>query len=83
MAFFDRFRDKEEARSADIARDRLKVIVSHERRQRNAPAYLPALQRDILAVIEKYVPVEPDQVQVELNDDGSHSVLEVNVNLPK
>ena len=42
MAFFDRFRDKEEARSADVARDRLKVIVSHERRQRTAPDYLPA-----------------------------------------
>lgn len=83
MSFFDLFRDKSTQRSADVAKERLKVIVAHERSQRNAPDYLPALQRDIMDVIRKYVQIDEDQLQIDLNDDGSYSVLEVNINLPK
>lgn len=83
MSLFDLFKSKEPDRSASIAKERLKVIVAHERNQRNAPDYLPALQRDIMDVIRKYVDIDQDQLQVDLNDDGNCSVLEVNVNLPK
>ncbi|MHA7881412.1 MAG: cell division topological specificity factor MinE [Saccharospirillum sp.] len=83
MSLFDLFRSKENDRSASIAKERLKVIVAHERHQRNAPDYLPALQRDIMAVIRKYVDIDQDKLQVDLNDDGNCSILEVNVNLPK
>lgn len=83
MSFFDLFKSKDTDRSASIAKERLKVIVAHERNQRNAPDYLPALQRDIMDVIRKYVDIDQDQLQVDLNDDGNCSVLEVNVNLPK
>ncbi len=83
MSIFDIFnRNKEEA-SANVAKERLKVIVAHERMARNAPSYLPALQNEILAVIRKYVEIEQDQLQIDLNDDGNCSILEVNVNLPK
>ena len=81
MALFNWFKDKE-PRSADVAKERLKVIVAHERSQRNAPDYLPALQQDIMAVIRKYVEIDQDQLQVDLNEEGNYSVLEVNVNLP-
>lgn len=83
MAFFDIFSRDKEPRSANIAKERLKVIVAHERRARNAPDYLPALQNDILAVIRKYVDIEHDQLQIDLNDNGNCSILEVNVNLPR
>jgi len=82
MALFNWFKDKE-PRSADVAKERLKVIVAHERSQRNAPDYLPALQQDIMAVIRKYVEIDQEQLQVDLNEEGNYSVLEVNVNLPK
>lgn len=83
MSLFDLFKSKDKDRSAHIAKERLKVIVAHERNQRNAPDYLPALQRDIMDVIRKYVDIDQDQLQVDLNDDGNCSILEVNVNLPK
>ena len=83
MAFFDIFSRDKEPRSANIAKERLKVIVAHERRARNAPDYLPALQNDILAVIRKYVDIEHDQLQIDLNDNGNCWILEVNVNLPR
>ncbi|MBU2864931.1 cell division topological specificity factor MinE [Reinekea forsetii] len=83
MALRDFFsRDKKE-NTASFAKERLKVIVAHERNARNAPDYLPALQNEILEVIRKYVEIEHDQLQIDLNDDGNYSVLEVNVNLPK
>ncbi|WP_320821725.1 cell division topological specificity factor MinE [Reinekea sp.] len=83
MAFFDIFARDKEPRSANVAKERLKVIVAHERRARNTPDYLPALQNDILAVIRKYVDIEHDQLQIDLNDNGNTSILEVNVNLPR
>ena len=83
MALFDIFGRDKEPKSANIAKERLKVIVAHERNARNAPDFLPALQNDILAVIRKYVEIEQDQLQIDLNDDGNCSILEVNVNLPK
>lgn len=83
MALFDIFSKDKQPNSASIAKERLKVIVAHERRARSAPDYLPALQNDILAAIRKYVEIETDQLQIDLNDDGNCAVLEVNVNLPK
>jgi cell division topological specificity factor len=83
MALFDIFGRDKEPKSASVAKERLKVIVAHERRARNAPAFLPALQNDILEVIRKYVDIDQEQLQVDLNDDGNCSILEVNVNLPK
>lgn len=83
MSIFDIFGKDKEPKSANVAKERLKVIVAHERRARNAPDYLPALQNDIMAVIRKYVDIDPEQLQVDLNEEGNFSVLEVNVNLPK
>lgn len=83
MSIFDLFAKDKESGSASVAKERLKVIVAHERRARNAPEYLPALQNDIMAVIRKYVDIDPDQLQIDLNEEGNFSVLEVNVNLPK
>ncbi len=81
MRIFDYFRtnDKE---SASIARERLQIIVAHQRSQRNQPDYLPALQLELLAVIRKYVEVEQDDIDVQLDQNGSCSVLELNITLP-
>lgn len=81
MSFFNYFRNKKN-NSASIARERLQIIVAHERSQRDQPDYLPALQQEILAVIRKYVQIEDDQVQVQLDKNDSCSVLELNVTLP-
>lgn len=83
MALRNIFGKNKEPNSANVAKERLKVIVAHERNARNAPSYLPALQNEILNVIRKYVEIEQDQLQVDINDDGNCSILEVNVNLPK
>lgn len=68
--------------TASVAKERLQIIISHERSQRHTPDYLPKLQEEILAVIAKYVRVSRDQVSVNLERMGDNAVLELNVTMP-
>ncbi|QQS16411.1 MAG: cell division topological specificity factor MinE [Neisseriales bacterium] len=66
--------------SANIARERLQIILAHERGGRSAvPDYLPALQRDLVKVIAKYVAVDQDNIKVEVQSHDNTDVLAVNI----
>lgn len=82
MSFLDYFKSSKK-NTASIARERLQIIVAHERGQREQPDYLPQLQQEILDVIRRYVTVDQDQVQVQLDKNDDCSVLELNVTLPE
>ena len=81
MALLDFFLSRKK-NTANIAKERLQIIVAHERGQRSQPDYLPALQKELVEVIRKYVNIEQDQVQVALENQGSCSILELNITLP-
>ncbi len=86
MRLFDFFFPrKPETRSASaaVARERLQIVLAHERAGRDGPDFLPRLQRDLLAVVSKYIPVEDDLLQVKLSRAGMASVLEINVEIPR
>ncbi len=69
--------------SASVAKERLRIIVAQERSARNGgPDYLPLLRRELLEVIRKYVNVDPDAIQVNLEREEGHDVLELSVALP-
>lgn len=80
MSIFNYLRKR--SSTASVAKERLQIIISHERSQRNTPDYLPKLQEEILAVIAKYIPVSRDKVSVNLERMGDSSVLELNVTMP-
>ena len=82
MNLFDFFRGRQKQTSASVAKERLQIIVAHERGQRSEPDYLPALQKELVEVIRKYVNIDSDQVHVALEDQGSCSILELNITLP-
>lgn len=82
MSLLDFFRSKTPS-SASVARERLRIIVAQERGTRNAPDYLPLLRGELLEVIRKYVNVEPDQVQINVEHDGNNELLELSVALPE
>ncbi|HCF3531234.1 TPA: cell division topological specificity factor MinE [Pseudomonas aeruginosa] len=82
MSLLDFFRSRKSQNSASIAKERLQIIVAHERCQRAQPDYLPQLQKDLLEVIRKYVPIDQEQIQVELENQGNCSILELNITLP-
>ncbi|MBA2816880.1 cell division topological specificity factor MinE [Candidatus Pantoea persica] len=70
--------------TANIAKERLQIIVAERRRSDSEPRYLPQLKRDILEVICKYVKIDPDMVTVQLDQKGDDiSILELNVTLPE
>lgn len=79
----DRFFQSQEKSSASVAKERLQIIVAHERTQRNQPDYLPQLQQDLLMVIRKYIPIADDMVQVSLDKNDDCAVLELNITLPE
>lgn len=68
--------------SAALARERLQIIISHQRVAVSGRDYIPMLQRDLLAVIAKYVEIDQDQVNVAVEKKGDRSILELNIALP-
>ena len=60
--------------SASIAKERLQILVAHERASRNQPSYLPQLQKELLAVVQKYVQVEQDAISVKFEQDDEQEV---------
>ena len=84
MNIFDFFRErKKQGTTASVAKERLSIIVAHERGQRSQPDYLPALQKELVEVIRKYVNIDQDQVQVVLDNQGGCSILELNITMPE
>ena len=76
------FRRPRQASSAESAKERLQILLSHERTDRSSPEYLPMLQRDILEVIERYMRVGGDSVDIKLERGEELSTLEINIELP-
>jgi len=69
-------------KSAKVARERLQIVVSHQRTEGGDADFLPKLRHELLTVICKYVKVDRDQVNVQLQRMNNCSVLELNITLP-
>ncbi|RLR18320.1 cell division topological specificity factor MinE [Sodalis-like symbiont of Bactericera trigonica] len=83
MALLDFFLSRKKS-TANIAKERLQIIVAERRRGDNEPHYLPQLKRDLLEVISKYVQTDPEMLSVQLEKkDEDISILELNVTLPE
>jgi len=82
MGLLDYFRNSQPKGTANVAKERLQILVAHDRAERHRPSYLPKLQREILDVIRKYVDVDMNSVSVNYEQEESHEVLELNIILP-
>ena len=74
----------EKKKTANVAKERLQISLAHERSGRNAaePDYLPDLQRELMAVISKYVKINLADIKVNLERQDNLEVLEVKIELP-
>ena len=74
----------EKKKTASVAKERLQIILAHERSGRGASRadYLPQLQKELLAVISKYVNIAPSDIRVSLEKQDNLEVLEVKIELP-
>jgi len=82
MSLLDYFRSSK-PNTASLAKERLQILVAHERSSRNQPSYLPQLQQELLEVIRKYVNVGQDAITVNFEQDGNQETLELNIVLPE
>ena len=69
--------------TASVAKERLQLIIAHERVGLSGPDFLPDLQKDLVAVISKYVKINPEDIKVGLEKQGNLEVIEVNIVLPE
>lgn len=69
-------------RSAPVARERLQVLLAHERMAAGHSDLLNVLREEILAVIAKHIKVDRDKVQIKLERGGDVATLEIDVEMP-
>jgi cell division topological specificity factor len=79
MSIFDLFKRQ---KSAPQARERLQVLLAHERSSIGQSDLVAILREEILAVISKHVQLDADKVQVKLDRDKTVSTLEIDVEIP-
>lgn len=68
--------------SAPVARERLQILLAHERSALGRSNLIAVLQEEILAAISRHVSVEPDKVQVKMDRGATVSTLEIEVEIP-
>jgi len=69
-------------RSAPVARDRLQLLLAHERGLAGGADLAAILQQEILAVIAKHIPIDRDRVVVKLDRGDQVSTLEIDIEMP-
>ena len=74
----------EKKKTASVAKERLQIILAHERSSLGGkrPDYLPELQRELIAVISKYVSIKAEDIKVHLEKQDDLEVLQVKIELP-
>ncbi|HEV7618942.1 MAG TPA: cell division topological specificity factor MinE [Burkholderiaceae bacterium] len=69
-------------KTAVAAKERLQIIIARERNGRSGPDFLPALHKELIAVISKYTKVNAEDIKISLDRQGNLEILDVNVILP-
>jgi cell division topological specificity factor len=68
--------------TAPVARERLQILLAHERAALGQPDLVTVLREEILAVIARHLTVVSDQVQVKMNRGDKVSTLEIDIEIP-
>lgn len=70
-------------RSAPLARERLQILLSHERTAGARSDLVAILQQEILAVIARRLPIDRDKVVVRLDPGETVSTLAIDIEVPQ
>ncbi len=68
--------------SAPVARERLQILLAHERKASSQPDLLNVLREEILAVVARHISLEPYKVQIRMDRGEPVSTLEVDIEIP-
>ena len=78
LDFFNRGRRT----TAPVARERLQVLLAHERALSGGADLAAVLKQEILEVIARHIPIDRDRVMVKLDRGDQVSTLEIDVEMP-
>jgi cell division topological specificity factor len=79
MSVFDRFKPRS---TAAVARERLQILLSHERVAGGQSDLIALLREEILVAVAKHVMIERDKIHVSMERGESVSSLEINIEIP-
>lgn len=83
MGLLSFFKKEKKKNSANLAKERLQILIAHERsdKSQKSPDYLPKLRDELVQVIRKYVHVSDKDVNVSLEKGDDFDTLELNITL--
>ncbi|MGK0271727.1 MAG: cell division topological specificity factor [Cocleimonas sp.] len=83
MGLFNFFKKEKKKNTANLAKERLQILIAHERtdKSQRSPDYLPKLRDELVEVIRKYVHVSDKDVNVSLEKGDDFDTLELNITL--
>ena len=81
MNLFDFFRKSRPVNSAATAKERLQIIVAHQRNQGSQPQLLETMKKEILEVVKKYFAIDLADISADISRKGETEMLELNINL--
>lgn len=76
------FRPRKATTTAQTAKERLQILLAHERADISTQDILPLLQRDILEAIRRHMQVDGNAVDIRMERGDERSSLEINIELP-
>lgn len=84
MGLFSFFKTNKKKNTASLAKERLQILIAHEHadKSKKSPDYLPKLRDEIVQVIRKYVHIDDNDVNVNVESGDDFDVLELNITLP-
>ena len=68
--------------SAPLARERLQILLAHERIARSQPDLLGTLREEILAVVSRHVTIDQERVQIKVERRAESSIFQVEIDIP-
>lgn len=77
------FFQKDSSHTADVARERLKMMISQDRMQRSQPDFLPRLQRELIELVRSYTHSDRSDIQIHYHCLPQRSQIELNVSWPR
>jgi cell division topological specificity factor len=80
MRILDRLLGRREAASGEVAKERLRLVLAHDRAN-ISPALLETLKDEIIAVISRHVAIDADSVQVTFSQTARESRLVADIPL--
>jgi cell division topological specificity factor len=69
-------------KTASVARERLQILLTHERGAESKTDLVPLLREEVLKVVAKHISIDPDKVQVRVEREKSFSLLEIDIEIP-